>query len=392
MKKLLLSALAVFGLAMAANAEAKTEDFTTANEWWGVSAKGDCTGDVKTATSATTGTVYTYTYTYASKGNGIIIQGSDNTPSGVTVGGYVTFKLDIACAQITLKTGKTASTAAVVNVYAGETLIKENLALNAQDTDFTIAVPEANRAAGTVYKIDNISKKNAQFQSATFSTEAGSVTPDPVDPTPDPVDPTDATFSKVNTLTTGKYAMVVMEEGTSKLVRPYIGTASYGRWNVIEITLADNTLTTAADNAFTITVGADGKATVQDETGRYYGMDDSHFTSFQFYTEVNDGCYWTVTFEGDNAKFTNALNPTCIICQSKGNQGTWYTNVAPANAPAEFNLPILFKQTTSAIEAVETEATDAPVVYYNLQGVQVANPEKGLYIRVQGKKAEKVVL
>lgn len=35
---------------------------------------------------------------------------------------------------------------------------------------------------------------------------------------------------------------------------------------------------------------------------------------------------------------------------------------------------------------------DAPVEYFNLQGVRVANPENGLYIKRQGNKVEKVVL
>lgn len=35
---------------------------------------------------------------------------------------------------------------------------------------------------------------------------------------------------------------------------------------------------------------------------------------------------------------------------------------------------------------------NAPVVYYNLQGMRVENPTSGLYIRVQGKKATKVMI
>ena len=35
---------------------------------------------------------------------------------------------------------------------------------------------------------------------------------------------------------------------------------------------------------------------------------------------------------------------------------------------------------------------DGAAVYYNLQGQRVNNPEGGVYIRVQGKKAEKVRL
>ena len=44
----------------------------------------------------------------------------------------------------------------------------------------------------------------------------------------------------------------------------------------------------------------------------------------------------------------------------------------------------------TAIEEIEAE--NAPVEYYNLQGVKVENPEKGVFIKKQGKKAIKVVL
>ena len=47
-------------------------------------------------------------------------------------------------------------------------------------------------------------------------------------------------------------------------------------------------------------------------------------------------------------------------------------------------------ESTTGIESVETEVD--PVEYYNLQGVRVANPDKGLYIVKQGKKVSKVIL
>lgn len=47
---------------------------------------------------------------------------------------------------------------------------------------------------------------------------------------------------------------------------------------------------------------------------------------------------------------------------------------------------------TSAVSDITVEDEDAPVVYYNLQGVRVANPANGLYIRVQGKKATKILV
>ncbi len=46
---------------------------------------------------------------------------------------------------------------------------------------------------------------------------------------------------------------------------------------------------------------------------------------------------------------------------------------------------------SAGINGVEV-AEDGEAVYYNLQGVRVANPEKGLFIQVKGGKAGKVIL
>ncbi|MGM9843612.1 MAG: hypothetical protein ACI30S_05250 [Muribaculaceae bacterium] len=47
---------------------------------------------------------------------------------------------------------------------------------------------------------------------------------------------------------------------------------------------------------------------------------------------------------------------------------------------------------TTGVEAVEMEDADAPVEYYNLQGVRVANPQNGLYIIRQGNKVRKQII
>ena len=44
---------------------------------------------------------------------------------------------------------------------------------------------------------------------------------------------------------------------------------------------------------------------------------------------------------------------------------------------------------TSGVGSIEAENADAPVEYYNLQGVKVANPSNGIFIKVQGTKATK---
>lgn len=46
----------------------------------------------------------------------------------------------------------------------------------------------------------------------------------------------------------------------------------------------------------------------------------------------------------------------------------------------------------SGIETVAPDNSDAPVEYYNLQGIRVAEPSHGIYIRRQGSSATKVVL
>ena len=50
----------------------------------------------------------------------------------------------------------------------------------------------------------------------------------------------------------------------------------------------------------------------------------------------------------------------------------------------------LLSDTSTAIESVE--AASAAVEYYNLQGVKVANPEKGIFIKKAGNKTTKVIL
>ena len=47
---------------------------------------------------------------------------------------------------------------------------------------------------------------------------------------------------------------------------------------------------------------------------------------------------------------------------------------------------------SSAVSDITVEDSDAPVVYYNMQGVRVANHAHCLYTRVQGKKATKVLV
>lgn len=53
---------------------------------------------------------------------------------------------------------------------------------------------------------------------------------------------------------------------------------------------------------------------------------------------------------------------------------------------------ITFNESGSGVANIEAEENNAPAEYFNLQGVKVANPENGIYIRRQGEKVAKVFL
>jgi len=51
---------------------------------------------------------------------------------------------------------------------------------------------------------------------------------------------------------------------------------------------------------------------------------------------------------------------------------------------------IFTPDTSTAITDINVDNANAPVEYFNLQGIRVENPQNGLYIRRQGNKVEKV--
>ena len=61
--------------------------------------------------------------------------------------------------------------------------------------------------------------------------------------------------------------------------------------------------------------------------------------------------------------------------------------------PAKKELTVSFTQGEIEATGVETiEDANAPVEYYNLQGVKVENPSNGIFIKKQGSKTTKVIL
>ena len=67
------------------------------------------------------------------------------------------------------------------------------------------------------------------------------------------------------------------------------------------------------------------------------------------------------------------------------------TNEKIKNTVTTFYRYVEDQDPTTAVEEVEAEV-NAPVEYYNLQGVKVANPKNGIFIKKQGCRTSKVIM
>ena len=68
----------------------------------------------------------------------------------------------------------------------------------------------------------------------------------------------------------------------------------------------------------------------------------------------------------------------------------WIPNEPKPSDTFTISLPDNLKEPSSAITEIEADA-NAPVEYFNLQGIRVANPENGVFIRRQGNTVTKIV-
>lgn len=75
------------------------------------------------------------------------------------------------------------------------------------------------------------------------------------------------------------------------------------------------------------------------------------------------------------------------------NSLTIYTKAVKGNKESEHTgIHITNEGTVTGVENIATDEAQAPVEWFNLQGVKVENPGAGLYIRRQGSKVSKVVV
>lgn len=374
MKKFLLS-LAVLALGTTVmNAETVTVDFTTATTL--------PTAEAEAASYTVDGV--DFTMAYCKKGtyqNASYLQISGKNYSGQA---YIEFKFDKKLTGFTLTTGASASTNVTVQLSADGTAISEDVKLGQQSGNFSFAIPEANQAVGTTFKLATTNKYNAQITKIVFTLDEAfsGESPEPT-PDPDPVVPTTGTsVTKATSVQTGKVAFV-FEQG---YVYTFAESKSYGYLMATTATLADEMK--VSDEALFTLASTDNGYTITDCYNRVIGWDGSHW-SFNAYSSASEGnSYWDAVMEDGKIKLSNKNNSAVYLA------GKVYNNdyeMVPTDK-ADQTLPYLYVvKAGSGVAELEAEE-NAEAVYYNLQGVKVAEPENGLYIKVQGKKATKVMI
>lgn len=110
----------------------------------------------------------------------------------------------------------------------------------------------------------------------------------------------------------------------------------------------------------------------------------SSFTDDTVYYEVTGG-------ESTDRKMAKLADGNFQLSLTTGTSGdiNVYADSTTSNKLATFTYEVQ-NGTPTAVEAVE--ASDGEAVYYNMQGVRVENPERGIFIKVENGKASKIAL
>lgn len=226
---------------------------------------------------------------------------------------------------------------------------------------------------------------NFRIQSLVFYIGAGQG-----DPEPEPAKEVVCKF--VTEIADGDYSLCIPGQGA---VSPVASSSDFGYLYAVATTFTGDTYKTDDTNIFTFKHEAAGYS-IKDSNNRYLGMDASHY-SFQMYDKTDaagSNCFWTVTFDDDdNVVITNTGRTDCkFYCTEY--KSKWEISVGDRTIDGTtYFLPQLYRVDLEAgIQDVELNDADAPVEFFNLQGVRVAEPSNGLYIKRQGKTVTKVLV
>lgn len=137
------------------------------------------------------------------------------------------------------------------------------------------------------------------------------------------------------------------------------------------------TFTTNADNGTIIEPGIEFKF-ADENWGKYNFSTEGEIMPFADQAEAMENLYGPLAYNGGNSTIAYDANPVVVTFIL---DVTDLTNVTLACFAGE-----------AGVEALSIDAANAAPVYYNLMGVRVNNPENGVFVKVCGDKASKVLV
>lgn len=171
------------------------------------------------------------------------------------------------------------------------------------------------------------------------------------------------------------------QPGNDTVTFDFTGDTAYGMTLLSSTTTDYNPdPTTCVENPVTLTLNGQTrwwKATNNNELRFYKDSSFTLSTTGNYYI-TNVDVTATTPSKWDNTTFSG-----------NSNNVTFTTNITKLNTPITKIVVKYVNNDTTSLAGIEAEAGEA--VYYNLQGVRVDNPIKGLYIRVANGKSSKVV-
>lgn len=420
MKKLLLSVLAAASMSMAANAaEAVVIDFSTGDVFTGVADTTVTVSDV--AIKFETANAYIGGY---NNSNYLMLK------SGA-IPGAVSFTLPQECGSFVIRTtsGCSENAGNKVTVYAGETEIT-TLAINKHDADFTVT-PEAPVAEGTVVRIVAAGSKNSQIltltcnpvsSEPTFKTDIESLSfATPLNGT----QTKSVSFTVVNVTENIAVALdnkdfsttkdsYTPEEAMAGIEIAYTGSEAGSTEGTATFTTSGITVNIPLT---AISVAHEGTVASPLSVADVITMNSANSGPFWVRGIVLDkGCANAVdgVLQTGAAVNTNlvlemdgALIPVALpagdvraalnIVDNPQNVGATIlvngTLEKYFGAPGVKNVKEYVIESIAGIGDITVDKSDAPVEYFNLQGIRIANPAAGsVVIRRQGTDIRKFIV
>lgn len=426
MKKTLLSFLCLLGAASMAVAANVTEDFTN----W---EKTQSANNPQSVTSKNTGLTWTFTGdSYVTQTSGVsyvMLKCTSNNQGAIAV------PIGFEVAEIQIETPSSPSTnqGNTISILVGDTELAAKFKVNAAKTTFKFPIEAAKRVASGTYTFKSDGSKNSQIAKITFveATTAPTLSATvksvafavplngkqevTVKATAENITENIA-VSVDNDAFTLSSASLTAAEAAEGVVVTYNGKAAGNTSATLtfsvgdlkaEVALSGITVANEGTEANPLTV-ADVIALANANKGPFYvegiinektaanAVDgkiqeaDTPAATNIILKDAEGNMIPVALPAGDNrAKLNIVDNPsnvgkTVIV---KGTLEAYYGATGVKNAEYVSGL-----DSTTGIEDIDIDSVNAPVEYFNLQGVRVANPENGLFIRRQGNKVTKVII